>query len=462
MRSTLLLLMLCLANASYTQSIQFQQAVTGFSSPVDIAHCGDERLFVVERPGRIRIVRNGAINPVPFLDITGIVNDGGGEQGLLGLAFHPQYAANGWFYVFYVGGTGNGFTAVARYNVSGNPDVADPNSALVMWSLAQPYANHNGGDIDFGPDGKLYFSTGDGGDGGDPGNRAQDLGLHFGKILRVTPTSGGYSIPANNPFVGQQGALPEIWAYGLRNPWRFGFDRQTGDLWIGDVGQGAWEEVDKWPVGNNSGPNFGWRCYEGGAAYNTAGCQPQSSYVGPVAVGAHGSSQGPNGGEWCSVIGGRVYRGNKYPALAGKYVYTDYCHGRIHWIDAADPSSQGTFTGSGIYGFSAIAEDRCGELWAVNVNNGRLYRIVDTDVCPEDVNRDGIVKYTGTNNDRDPVLIAVGATSPNNPAPCACCLADVTGDGVVKYTGNGNDRDPIILGVGSTSPNNTVACPDGQ
>ena len=462
MRTKLLLLVLCLASNAPGQSIRFQQVLTGFSGPVDIAHCGDDRLFIVERPGRIRIVRNGVVLPTPFLDITGIVNGGSGEQGLLGLAFHPQYAANGWFYVYYVGGTGNGFTALARYSVSGNPDVANPNSALVLWTLDKPYPNHNGGDLDFGPDGKLYVSVGDGGDGGDPGNRAQNMGLRFGKILRVTPTSGGYSIPTDNPFASQSGVLPDIWAIGLRNPWRFGFDRLTGDLWIGDVGEITWEEVNKWPAGNNSGPNFGWRCYEGGAAHNTNGCQPQSFYAAPVAVGAHGSVQHPNGGNWCSVIGGRVYRGNRYPALYGKYVYTDYCHGRINWILASDPQQQGIFSGPTVTGMSAIAEDRCGELWAVNVNNGGLYRIMDTGMCPQDVNRDGIVKYTGPNNDRDPILVAVGATSPNAPVPCACCAQDVTGDGVVKYTGSGNDRDPILVVVGATTPNNSVPCGDGE
>lgn len=436
-----------------SQNVQLEPIATGLSAPVDIAHCGDARLFIVEQQGRIKIWENGSVLPAPFLDITSQVYYSG-ERGLLGLAFDPQYTQNGYFYIYYVSGTGNGTTRLSRFTVSADPNIANNASEIIMWSLDQPYANHNGGDVHFGPDGYLYFAPGDGGSGGDPGNRAQNLSLFFGKVLRIAPqNNGSYSIPANNPYATSPTALHEIWASGLRNPWRFSFDDLTGNLWIGDVGQDTREEIDVMQAGDNSGVNFGWRCYEGNASFNTVGCQSQSFYQFPVID--HLQTSG-----WCSIIGGAVYRGNKYPTLYGKYIYSDYCHGDLYYYNA-DGVGNGMLLNSNLNGVVCIGKDHCGELY-VATSNGTISHIIDADQCSEDVNRDGLVKYTGSNNDRDRILTFVGSTTPNLSAPCDCCTEDVNEDGVVKYTGSNNDRDPILLMVGSSTPNNVVSCSGSQ
>lgn len=356
-------------------TVQLEPVVGGLSGPVDIVHCGDDRLFIVERAGRIKLLRpDGTLATDPFLDISARVQSASGEQGLLGLAFHPQYVINGQFFVFYTAGTGNGSMRLSRFSVGTDPDKGDPSSETILWQLAKPYSNHNGGDLDFGPDGYLYFAPGDGGDAGDPGNRSQDMTVAFGKMLRIDVDNGTpFGIPPTNPYASSTTVLPAIWASGLRNPWRFGFDRQNGDLWIGDVGQAQREEVDRWPAGNNSGPNFGWRCYEGELPYNTSGCGAASSYVAPVI--AHGRDPLT----WCSVIGGRVYRGSAYPALQGRYLYSDYCHGRIYSLQSNGAGGwvSEEMTTSGTFGLAAIAEDAVGELYAVNTSNGNLYRIID-------------------------------------------------------------------------------------
>lgn len=355
-------------------TLQVEQVATGFTRPVDIAHCGDNRLFIVQKGGRIRIVQpDGSILPTDFLNITAQVNSNGNEQGLLGLCFDPGYAANGRFYVYYISGSGNGTSRVSRFRVSDtDPNVADPASEEILYTATQPYSNHNGGDIDFGPDGMLYIFFGDGGSAGDPQNYAQDLNSKLGKVMRLDVSGEtGYTVPADNPLVGQANALPEIWAWGLRNPWRAGFDRLTGDLYIGDVGQNAVEELDFWPAGDNSGPNFGWRCYEGNSAYNTSGCQPASAYVAPIAHHAQ-SQQG-----WCSIIGGRTYRGPTYWRLEGRHVYTDYCGGQFYSIvrDEFGAWVRQQVLASGIAGWTVIGENSAGELFACTDNPGRLYRL---------------------------------------------------------------------------------------
>ncbi|MBK8338523.1 MAG: PQQ-dependent sugar dehydrogenase [Flavobacteriales bacterium] len=355
----------------------------GLSSVVDLAHAGDSRLFAAQRQGIIRIISDSMQVIVdPFLDIQDTVNSIGGEQGLLGLAFDPDYVNNGFFYVHYTAGSGPGVSRVSRFKVSSDPDSADVASEEILYTWPQPFTNHNGGDLDFGPDGLLYVAFGDGGDGGDPLNNAQDLTDPLGDMIRlnVSDPDTTWTVPASNPWATAQDTLPEIWASGLRNPYRFGFDRLTGDLWIGDVGQNAWEEVDYWPAGNNSGPNFGWRCYEGDANYNTQGCQGMSNYEFPVTTHENVAT----GGTWCSSIGGRVYRGSAWPHLYGRYIYTDYCAGEfwvIHpdglggWIDELGLSS-------GAQGYTVIAEDVNGELYAGNTSNGQVKKIVDK--CPMD------------------------------------------------------------------------------
>lgn len=371
-------LLLSAQNPIQLETVHWASGLTGI---VDIAHAGDDRIFVVQRAGFIRIVTDSnQVAPTPFLNIQSQVNSGGSEQGLLGLAFDPDHSNNGHFYVYYTTGPGNGTSVVSRFTVGNDPDIADPASEVVMYTWPQPYSNHNGGDLEFGPDGMLYIGFGDGGSANDPQNYSQRLSEPLGDMIRIQVLAdGSWAVPADNPWVNVTGdTLPEIWASGLRNPWRFGFDRLTGDLWIGDVGQNAWEEIDFWPAGTHTGPNFGWRCYEGNNAHITSGCQGASAYVFPVAV----HSNPGIGGTWCSAIGGRVYRGTEFPRLEGKYIYTDYCAGEFYLIT---PDGQGGFTGalglaSSTFGYVAIGENNVGDLFVANTNNGSLRKIRDR--CP--------------------------------------------------------------------------------
>lgn len=342
----------------------------GFDDPVAMAHAGDDRLFVVERGGRIRIISApGTIEATPFLDISAGISSGG-ERGLLGLAFHPGYAENGYFFVNYTDPDGN--TVIARYSVSADdPNLADPGSEMVILNIAQPYQNHNGGDLKFGPDGYLYIGTGDGGSGGDPQDNAQNLSSLLGKMLRLDVDSGSpYAVPEDNPYVGEEGAADEIWANGLRNPWRFSFDRETGDFWIADVGQGEIEEVNYIPNGTGSGFNFGWRCYEGDQEYNTNGCGSSEEYHFPVYQYLHTEDGG------CSVTGGYVYRGAEFPALEGYYFFSDYCNDILYSL--RDSSGQwilekhGQFSGNN---FSTFGEDGNGEIYLAGISSGKVWKI---------------------------------------------------------------------------------------
>lgn len=350
---------------SQTGTIALQSFGTGFASPVDIENCGDSRLFVVEQDGLIRILNsNGTINPTPFLNITTLTNQSG-EQGLLGLAFHPNYSTNGLFYINYTNTSGN--TVIARYSVdSGNPNLANTTGTILL-TVTQPFSNHNGGTLKFGSDGYLYIGMGDGGSGGDPGNRAQNINELLGKMLRIDVNSGTpYGIPPTNPYVGIAGA-DEIWAIGLRNPWKFSFDRQTGDLWIADVGQNQYEEVNR-ATASESGLNYGWRCYEGNTAYNTAGCAAQSTMKSPLFTTNH-----TNG--FCSITGGYVYRGTQYPNFQGKYFFSDYCKAQIGSSDSlGNVSFSATFSGNN---FVSFGEDANGELYVASIN-GTIYKLIDS------------------------------------------------------------------------------------
>lgn len=350
---------------SQTGTIALQSFGTGFASPVDIENCGDSRLFVVEQDGLIRILNsNGTINPTPFLNITTLTNQSG-EQGLLGLAFHPNYSTNGLFYINYTNTSGN--TVIARYSVdSGNPNLANTTGTILL-TVTQPFSNHNGGTLKFGSDGYLYIGMGDGGSGGDPGNRAQNINELLGKMLRIDVNSGTpYGIPPTNPYVGITGA-DEIWAIGLRNPWKFSFDRQTGDLWIADVGQNQYEEVNR-ATASESGLNYGWRCYEGNTAYNTAGCGAQSTMKSPLFTTNH-----TNG--FCSITGGYVYRGTQYPNFQGKYFFSDYCKAQIGSSDGlGNVSFSATFSGNN---FVSFGEDANGELYVASIN-GTIYKLIDS------------------------------------------------------------------------------------
>ena len=363
---------------AYAQSrIELVPYAAELGTAVDITHAGDGRLFVARQYGAIFLVRDSMdVADIEFLDIASRVLFNG-ERGLLGMAFDPDFATNGHFYVNYITGTGDGISRISRFTVGPNPDVADPNSEVVLISLPQPNPIHQAGGLAFGTDGYLYCALGDGGGSDDPNNEGQDPTSLFGTILRIKPEADGtYSIPPDNPFVGASGdTLPEIWAYGLRNPFRFGIDPANGDLWIGDVGQERWEELDHWPGGLNTGPNFGWRCYEGNAPFITAGCADSTTFQWPVVALSHGIL----GGTACAIVAGEVYRGTRYPYLYGRHLYTDFCSGELRSVM---PDGQGGWVdelllSTGMLGITSIGADSAGELYTTNVISGLVHKIVD-------------------------------------------------------------------------------------
>jgi glucose/arabinose dehydrogenase len=338
------------------------QLLTGdLNSPVGLAHAGDGsgRLFVIEQAGVIRVVQERVLLEQPFLDIRERVGSSANEQGLLGLAFHPRYAENGYFYVNYT--NLNGDTVIARFSVAGDANTADPASEVILLQIPQPYSNHNGGSINFGPDGYLYIGTGDGGSGGDPLGNGQSLDTLLGKILRIDVDNGDpYSIPDGN-------LKAEIWAYGLRNPWRFSFDRLTGDLYIGDVGQNAWEEIDFLPAGNPGGANFGWNYREG--THPFAGSPPEGlELIDPVAE--YDRSAG------ISVSGGVVYRGAALPEFYGVYLYGDFGTGRV-WglLQNPDGSWQNQLLFESGANITTFGEDETGEVYLAD-RQGFIYKLV--------------------------------------------------------------------------------------
>jgi glucose/arabinose dehydrogenase len=350
-------------------TLNLQPVISGLRSPVDIRTAGDGsgRLFIVEKRGTIQVAHGGQLLEPPFLDLRPIVGSSGTEQGLLGLAFHPRYRDNGLFFVNYT--DTNGDTVVARYQVSADPDVADPGTGAVILFQDQPYANHNGGNLVFGPDGYLWIGLGDGGSGGDPQRNGQNGATWLGKLLRIDVDGGfPYVVPPDNPFVGWPGSLPESWAMGLRNPWRYTFDRLTGDLWIGDVGQNTWEEVDFVPAGSSGGLNFGWNVAEGNHCFRGSTCD-LSPFVAPVA-------EYLTGAEGCAVVGGYVYRGAAYPAMYGTYLYADECSGRV-WSLTRDEA--GNWRNVELLrarvNISSFGEDEAGELYVAGYGDGTIYRV---------------------------------------------------------------------------------------
>jgi glucose/arabinose dehydrogenase len=354
--------------------ISLQALPFGFRQPLYLTHAGDGsgRLFVVEKTGTIRIVKGDQVLPTPFLDISSKIRASGSEQGLLGLAFHPRYAENGRFFVGYTDNAGR--NTVERYQVSADPDRADAATGVTLLSIDDPAQNHNGGNVVFGPDGMLWVGTGDGGASGDRYQNGQNRQALLGKMLRLDVDNGEpYAIPADNPYVGNSAYLPEIWAMGMRNPWRYSFDRTTGDLWIGDVGQNAFEEIDRVPAGSPGGLNFGWPIMEGLHCFPAGAQCSQQGYEQPVA------EYGRGGG--CSVTGGYVYRGATYPSLQGLYFFGDFCTGRIWSLDQQE---------SGVWRMteqlqnpiqiSSFGEDEAGEVYVTtftgDANAHRIYRIV--------------------------------------------------------------------------------------
>lgn len=338
---------------------------SGLESPLYLtAPSGDPRLFIVEQPGRIRIVKDGRLIPVPFLDITDRVGSGG-ERGLLLVAFHPQFRTNGRFYVDYTDRRGD--TRVERYTAREGADVADTGSASLVLGVAQPFANHNGGLVMFGPDGMLYVGMGDGGSAGDPFGNGQKRTTLLGKLLRIDVDHGApYAIPPGNPFAGRTDARPEIWATGLRNPWRFAFDPPAGLLYIADVGQGSWEEVDVTPAAQG-GLNYGWRGMEGAHCFVLFLCR-RSGVVLPALEYDHS--------EGCSIIGGHVYHGARIPAIAGHYFYSDYCGGWLRsfrFVDGA-VTDRRTWDVPPVGAVLSFGEDAAGELYVLS-SNGTVYRM---------------------------------------------------------------------------------------
>ena len=349
-----------------TTRTSWRLITSGLISPVGLANAGDGSgwLYIVEQAGKIRVLRDRELVREPFLDISERVSCCG-ERGLLGLAFHPHYAENGYFFVNYT--DLNGDTVIARFEVSDDEFHAEPDSEVKLLVIEQPYANHNGGGIAFGPDGYLYIALGDGGSGGDPLGNAQNTSSLLGKLLRIdVGEGGGYGIPPDNPYASRGGA-PEVWVYGLRNPWRFSFDRQTGDLFIGDVGQGSWEEIDFLPAGSPGAANYGWNLREGTFPYTDVSAEEDLGLIDPVAE--YGRDQG------YSVIGGVVYRGEQLPELQGIYLYGDYGSGNIWGLYPDDDGSWQNWllfqTGSRITSFG---EDERGEVYYVTQDGG-LYQL---------------------------------------------------------------------------------------
>jgi glucose/arabinose dehydrogenase len=359
------------------RSFKLTRIANGFQDPLEVVSAGDGsgRLFIVEQIGRIRIVKNGALLPAPFLDIRSLVTTGGSEQGLLSVAFHPQFRTNGVFIVNYTRSSKTpadvGDTVIARYRA--NPpssDVADRTSGEALLVVNQPQSNHNGGLVMFGPDGLLYIGMGDGGAGGDSGpghapeGNGQSLTTLLGKLLRIgVAATGPYTIPSGNPNLGA-GARREILAYGLRNPWRFSFDRATGDLYIGDVGQNAYEEIDFQPQGAAGGVNYGWPVWEGSHLYRQGPTKTPDTK--PVAEYSHAGRQ-------CSVTGGYVYRGTRIPALAGFYVFGDYCAGKLWTLVRFAGAWRLSPLRDTPYSISSFGEDEAGELYLVD-RSGGVYR----------------------------------------------------------------------------------------
>ena len=460
---------------------------SGLSDPIGITNAGDGtgRLFILEQQGRIRIWTGSALLTTPFLNIVSLTGcpTSCGERGLLGLAFHPSYETNGFFYVYYTRSS-DGAITVARYHVSTNPNVADAASALVLLTIPHPRGNHNGGNLAFGPDGFLYMGTGDGGDGGDPDENGQNNTTLLGKLLRIdvngtsTTPPRNYAIPPDNPFAGATPGADEVWAYGLRNPWRFSFDRLTGDLLIGDVGQGAWEEIDFQAAGAAGGRNYGWDCREGAHAFTdtngdmNAGCPGPVPFTEPVMEYSHSLG--------CSVTGGFVSRNLPSHSMYGNYFFGDFCSGRI-WRGV--PGAPGTFTRTDVsdtaFGITSFGEDENGRMYLTDSSGDTVQWLSPytfADVTPtyfawrfvEAVSDRGVIDGCGGDNFCPESLISRGEMAQfllrakegesYNPPPCTSPLfADVPCSNPLAPWINELSRRGITAGCGGGN-----YCPNGQ
>ena len=362
----------CMTLPSNAQSQTLSMITDGFVQPLSITHAGDGsgRLFVVEQRGTVRVVLDDTLVPQHYLDLQDRTRSQG-ERGMLGLAFHPDFVDNGRLFVHYTDTGGTTVLSELRAGTA-DADMVDPASERVILTLEQPYGNHNGGQIAFGPDGFLYLGLGDGGSGGDPLNAGQDLGTWLGTILRLdVDGEHPYAVPDDNPFVDVDDALDEIWAYGLRNPWRFSFDRASGDLWIADVGQNEVEEVNRQDAGSAGGENYGWRIMEGDACYDPpTGCDPTGLTM-PVLTYTHASGWGR------SVTGGYVYRGSDVPSLEGAYVFGDYISGRIFVAEGEGDDWTARILLEPGFRIATFGEDEAGELYVADYQGGVLYRFAE-------------------------------------------------------------------------------------
>lgn len=414
MKQIITFLTVILSTFSIAQSINVTSFASGFSSITDIEHpVNDSRLFVLQQSGAIRILNsNGTINATNFLTLTSATITSGGERGLLGLAFHPDYATNGYFYVNYTNTAGN--TVIARYTVSANPNVADATSGTILLTITQPFSNHNGGSLKFGPDGYLYIGMGDGGSGGDPGNRAQNINDNLGKMLRIDVDSASpYGIPADNPYVGVAGN-DEIWAIGLRNPWKFNFDSLNGDLWIADVGQNQAEEINRTAAPLPTGLNYGWKCYEGNNVYSS--CSGSLVFTFPVATYPHLGSDPCN-----SITGGYVYRGTQYPNLYGKYVFAEYCTNKIGYTDTS-----GTIVWSNAFSNldpTTFGEDINGEMYVAG--GSIVYKLIDTSLATNSFDKETFELYP------NPAQNEVSLKTKGLQFPASITVVDTTGKTVM-------------------------------
>lgn len=382
MKKLLLLILVFISTLMQAQPvISFQSLVTGLSNPLDVTNANDgtNRLYIVEKRGTIRIWDGSALRSDTFLNIIPKVRSTGSEQGLLSLAFHPNYATNGYFYVYYTNLAGN--VTIARYSRS-SLNAADSSSGVVLMTIYKPFANHNGGDLNFGSDGNLYFGIGDGGNGGDPGNRAQNGDTLLGKMLRIdvnNPNPPYYNIPATNPFINDPSISDEIIALGLRNPWRWSFDRQTGNMWIADVGQDAWEEVNVVPPASILGANYQWSCQEGTHFFKSdCGSQNKGTSIAPIFDYPHDNATGGY-----SITGGFVYRGTEFPALQGYYIASDYVsnHGWLIKSNGAGGWTT-TFQPTWATNISSYGEGADGSLYATSLTQGILYKVIANGALP--------------------------------------------------------------------------------
>jgi glucose/arabinose dehydrogenase len=354
--------------------IELKPEVSGLRQPLFVTspRDGSGDIYIVEKAGRIRVADGSTLRTDPFLDITARVRSSELERGLLGLAFHPKYQSNGYLYVNYT--DLNGDTVISRFTASGDRRVADASSEKMILQIKQPYANHNGGNLVFGPDGMLWIGMGDGGSGGDPQRNGQNKNALLGKMLRIDVDRGDpYTIPPDNPFVNQPNARGEVWAYGLRNPWRWSFDRLNGDLYIGDVGQNAWEEIDYVPTGSRSGTNFGWNIMEGLHCYPENSTCDRTGITLPV-------YEYPTRMDGCAIVGGYVYRGKQFPAMNGKYFFSDNCNPTI-WSLARGADGKWARTvavapADTSIGVSSFGEDEAGEIYVTGLSSGVIYRLV--------------------------------------------------------------------------------------